>query len=199
MLFFELLTGGDLLYLMKMLALSTDNRGMDDAALVNRILVGDDRAFALLYRRHARYLAKVIVRILGNDSELDDVMQETFIAASRYVNDVKDPQKMRPWLVQIAVRIAQKRVAKQKRMPSVSLETRHLSASSDAHDNWAREVLYAALDTLSSRLRTPWILYRIEGFSLLETADACEVSLATVKRRVTRAEKKLRSKIDAYR
>ena len=48
----------------------------DDAALVARAAAGDDRAFGLLYRRHARYVAGVVFRLLGDESELDDVVRQ---------------------------------------------------------------------------------------------------------------------------
>ncbi len=63
----------------------------DDVTLVERAMRGDDQAFAAIYRRHARYVAGVAYRILGADSEVDDVVQETFVDAAKGLRRIEDP------------------------------------------------------------------------------------------------------------
>lgn len=55
--------------------------------------------------------------------------------------------------------------------------------------------LYDALERIPSDVRIPWVLHRIEQLSLPETALACEVSLATVKRRIADAEARLERRL----
>ncbi|HEY8430134.1 MAG TPA: sigma factor, partial [Sandaracinaceae bacterium] len=50
-----------------------------DEVLVERARAGDERAFAKLYRRHAPYVAGVVYRLMGDELELDEIVQDTFV------------------------------------------------------------------------------------------------------------------------
>ena len=63
---------------------------MEDAPLVAQALAGNDRAFSQLYRRHARYAAGIVYRLMGSDAELEDVIQEGFVDASRALASLPD-------------------------------------------------------------------------------------------------------------
>lgn len=161
----------------------------DDALLVEQARKGDDRAFATLYRRHARYVAGVVYRITGNDSEVDDVLQEAFTDAACALDDLRDPSGFRAWLVMIVVRRVHKRLAKRRRFRFLSraVELVH-PRSSNPHDQRVVDELYEALEQLPPDLRVPWVLHHVEGETLPEVAKMCDVSLATVKRRIAEAE-----------
>jgi RNA polymerase sigma-70 factor (ECF subfamily) len=66
---------------------------------------------------------------------------------------------------------------------------------SDPRDRAAVDDLYEALSRVPPDLRIPWILHRVEHLSLPETAAACDVSLATVKRRIKDAEERLERRV----
>jgi DNA-directed RNA polymerase specialized sigma24 family protein len=57
--------------------------------------------------------------------------------------------------------------------------------------------LYEVLDRLPERARTPWLMHKVVGESLADTALICDVSLTTAKRRIAEAEARLRRKLDA--
>ena len=163
-----------------------------DADLVARIVAGDDKAFSELFRRHSRYIARVVYRLLGDDSELDDLVQDTFVTAADSLSSIRNPDKVRSWLVTIAVRNVRRRLRQRTRrrwlLRDVATCTRTIS---DPADRARVDALYQALDSLPSDLRLPWVLHRIEGEKLEEVAAACEVSLATVKRRIADAEARI--------
>lgn len=161
----------------------------DDDTLVARAQEGDEKAFAALYHRHARYIAGVIFRLTGDSSDIDDLVQETFVSASLSLRRLKEAQSLRAWLVTIAVRRSQRRLSWRIRQRWLGREIeRQAPLSSDPRARRAADELYDVLDRLSPRLRVPWILARVEGENLQEVARMCGVSLATVKRRVARAE-----------
>src|SRR5690606_22585492 len=87
----------------------------DDATLVARAKAGDARAFTAIYRRYARYVAGVVLRLLGDESELEDVVQETFVAASEGLGRLEDGAALKSWLVTIAVRRVARRIARRQR------------------------------------------------------------------------------------
>jgi RNA polymerase sigma-70 factor (ECF subfamily) len=62
---------------------------------------------------------------------------------------------------------------------------------SDPEDRRAVDELYDALDQLPDDLRVPWVLSRVEQFSLPEVARICDSSLSTIKRRVAEAERRI--------
>jgi len=167
-----------------------------DESLVARAIAGDQKAFSSLYRRHARYVAGVVYRLLGEASELDDVVQETFLLCLQKLSRLEQRERVRPWLVTIAVRRVHRRLSARTRRRWLGAE---LVATAPPHSDpqVSGEVheLYHALNGLSPKLRLPWTLSRIEGGSLEEVAEWCQISLATVKRRLARADEYLKRRM----
>lgn len=164
----------------------------DDAGLVERAAAGDRRAFTLLYRRHARYVSGVAYRLLGDSGELEDVVQEAFLIALRGLGHLKDATRLRPWLVTILVRRVQRRLRSRARQRWLGREL--LLVSPTASDpQVSREVseLYRALERLPVDLRVPWTLSRIEGGRMEDVAEWCAISVATLKRRLSKADELL--------
>jgi RNA polymerase sigma-70 factor (ECF subfamily) len=155
-----------------------------------------DAAFEILYTRHARYIAGVVHRLMGDDGELDDIVQETFVDALEGLTRLCDPGATRAWLVTVAVRRTRRVLARRRRrMMFAFWEADFGPRSSDPRDRAPVDELYDALSRVSADLRIPWVLHRIEHLSLPETAQACEVSLATVKRRIAEAEERLERRL----
>ncbi len=160
----------------------------DDATLVAQALAGNERAFASLYRRYARYVAGVAYRILGSDAELDDVVQEAFCDASNALASLKEGDSFRPWLARITVHRIHKRLARRRRWRWLQGEVTVVAPQvSDPRERARVDALYEQLDTLSADIRVPWMLHFIEGETLPDVARICAVSLATAKRRIAKA------------
>ncbi len=149
-----------------------------------------------LYRRHARYVAGVVYRLLGNDSDLEDIVQETFIAAFEGIHRLSDPSAVRPWLVTIAVRHVRRVLAQRRRRRFFFFQAAEMSArSSDPRDLEPIDDLADALQRLPADLRIPWVLARVEHVTLPEVAKLCDVSLATVKRKISDADERIERRI----
>jgi RNA polymerase sigma-70 factor, ECF subfamily len=167
----------------------------EDADLVARASRGDERAFAQLYRRYAKYVAGVVFRLMGDEGELDDIVQETFVDANAGLRSLRDPGGVRSWLVTIAVRKVARRLERRRRQRLFlglfgRSEPRAVTPAieSDVY------VLYERLGAVSPERRIPWSLHHIEGMTLPEVADHCGVSLATVKRRIQEADALMRGR-----
>ncbi|MBW2732381.1 MAG: RNA polymerase sigma factor [Deltaproteobacteria bacterium] len=170
-------------------------RASDDV-LVERIRGGDERAFFALYSRYARFVAGIAYRLIGDNSEVDDVVQDTFIALDRGIHKLQDPSKVKSWLAIVATRVVRKRLGKRSRRRWLSRQAEEMvPMRSNPNDQDRVELLYQALEKLSPRVRVPWAMHRIEGATLPETAERCGVSLATVKRRISSAAEKLRKQL----
>jgi RNA polymerase sigma-70 factor, ECF subfamily len=160
----------------------------DDATLVAQARAGEEHAFATLYRRHARYVAGIVYRLLGNDSEVDDVMQEAFCDAAGALRGLQDPGEFRAWIARIAVRRVHKRIGRKRRWQWLRGAMEEVTpTTSDPRTRQRVHEVYDALLTLPGKLRVPWILHIIEGETLPSVARLCDISLATAKRRIADA------------
>lgn len=169
---------------------------LDDAALVARARSDDRAAFTALYRRHVRYVAGVVYQLLGNDAEIDDVLQETFLDAKNGLSEIEDGAAVRRWLVVIAVRRTHRLLARRRIRRFYAAKVAEISPrASDPRDARPADDLYDALDRLPVKLRIPWILARIAAMPLEQAADVCEVSLATTKRRIAEAETRIERRL----
>ena len=166
----------------------------DDTDLVRRAKRGDEWAHEMIYRRYVRLVASVAQRMLRNPSDVEDVVQETFLIAFEKIDQLGDAKAVKGWLARIAVsRVHRKfRFGRWTRLWSAaeleaSLEDQ---ASEDATPEQRTELalLDDALAAMSLALRTPWIQRHVLGHELADIATACECSLATVKRRIAEAD-----------
>lgn len=170
----------------------------DDAALVAQARAGQAgpaaraRAFETLYRRHVRYVAGVTYRLLGNDAEVDDVLQEAFLDAAGALGGLREPAEFRAWLVRIAIRRIYRRMARKRRWRWLQSAVQEVAPQvSDPHARQRVHELYEALGTLPAKLRIPWTLHTVDGETLPDVARLCDISLATAKRRVADAGARL--------
>jgi RNA polymerase sigma-70 factor, ECF subfamily len=168
-----------------------------DEALVERASAGDRKAFALLYRRHARYLAGVTFRLMGDSGELEDVVQEAFLIGLKSLARLDDATKLRAWLVTILVRQVQRRLQGRARRRWLGEQVKWVSPSA-SDPQVSREVseLYQVLERMPAKLRVPWTLSRVEGGRLEEVAEWCGLSLATLKRRLARADEHVKRRMN---
>jgi RNA polymerase sigma-70 factor, ECF subfamily len=167
--------------------------------LIRRSVEGDQRAFAVLYKAHARYIAGVAYRLLGHPAEVDDVVQDTFVAALRGLAQLQEPAALRRWLIIVATRQVQLRVAQRTRKYHISRDLVDvLREKTDAETATRVDDLYDALSRLDSKVRLPWILVRVEGQALSDAAEACEISLATLKRRLATADDRVKKRLGGH-
>jgi RNA polymerase sigma-70 factor (ECF subfamily) len=165
----------------------------DDDALIAALRAGDRRAVAALIERHATHVLRVLARILGADAELPDLQHDVFVRALGSLEDVRDPSALKGWLSIIAVNTA--RTALKRRglrrwlrfLPWEEVPEVEAPAAS-ADDTEALRVTYGVLDRLPREERIAFALRFVEGMELTEVAAATGVSLATAKRRLSRAQ-----------
>jgi len=182
----------------------TGAREIADADLVARALAGDRWAEEALFRRHVAAVAGIATRLLGRREDAEDIVQDTFATALESLSALRDAGAVRAWLVQIAVRKAHRRFRRRKIARALGLDratddaTLELLAS-DAADGEARAELRGvdrALAELPVAERMAWMLRHIEGESLEGVASACGCSLATAKRRIARADARVRTHVE---
>ena len=165
----------------------------DDVALADGLRRRDPVALATWYDRFALDVMRVLSRILGPDPQLPDVHHDVFVRALGSLGTLEDPSALRSWLIAVTVHTARTVLARRARgrwlrflswrdLPEVQV------TPATAESVEAVRQVYEVLDELTADDRLVFALRYIEGMELLEVADSCGVSLATVKRRIARAQ-----------
>jgi RNA polymerase sigma-70 factor (ECF subfamily) len=146
---------------------------------------------AAAFRENASLAQRVALRILRSESDVDDVLQDVFLAAQRDLRDTSEPKAVRRWFVVATVRLCRRRARRQQLFRFFTNDEPGYDAiaSRDASPEARAQVaaLFAVLDGLPLQGRIAWTLRHLEGMPLAEVADACGCSLATAKRRIAAA------------
>ena len=166
-----------------------------DAALVAAARAGRADGREELVRRCTPDVERILYRVLGPDSEIEDVVHDVFMAAFTSLDQLREPEALRSWLVGIAIRKARKLIARRKRWSFIrsvapsDLPDRAMHAGSADHSE-ALRATYRVLSELPVDDRIAFALRQVDGMELTAVADAMDVSLATIKRRLLRARER---------
>jgi RNA polymerase sigma-70 factor (ECF subfamily) len=154
-----------------------------------------------LFRRYAPYVARIGLRLLGRESDVDDLIQEVFLAAFKQRHQVRDPHAFKSWLAIIAVRTARRQLRRRRLRTFVGLDTlppplelRDQGMSPERRALLSR--VYQALDRISVEQRLAWTLRYVEGEKLEQVAEHCACSLATAKRRIATAHARIQGELE---
>jgi RNA polymerase sigma-70 factor (ECF subfamily) len=165
-----------------------------DAALVTALRAKRADAGKTLFKRYGKDVERVLFRVLGPDVDQADLLHDVFVAALTSIDQVRDPNALRGWLTGIAVRKARKCIVKRRRWRIIQFfaPTDMPEAEARVTPTEVSEALrctYEVLNKLPPDERLAFALRHIDGMELTVVAAACGVSLATIKRRLTRAQK----------
>jgi RNA polymerase sigma-70 factor (ECF subfamily) len=166
---------------------------IEDSELVAGLRTQRPASVAELLSRYTDLVRHFLVRTLGSSHDVEDLTQETFLTVIRRVRTLRNPAALRSFVVSVAIRIARNELRKRSLRRFVGFDTTTEVPVALPHDVTVTEGvrhLYRALDRLDAECRLAFVLRHVEGYELLEVADACGCSLATIKRRLTRAEKR---------
>jgi RNA polymerase sigma factor CnrH len=172
-----------------------------DAALVAATLAGDEGAFTVLVGRNKKWLYRYIHRYVRDESEAQDVLQESLIAAWRALKSYDPNRPLEFWLRRIALnkcRDRARRLAVRRILLPWSGGAREAAAVDPAPtadeslaENEDLKRARAAIEALPGRLRDPLILTAIEGLSQAEAAEILGITVKAVEGAVYRAKKQL--------
>jgi len=146
------------------------------------------------FRRYAPLVAAITFRILGTHQDVEDVVQDVFLEARRWIGRIQDPGALKAWLTTVTARTARRRLRARKLRTMLHFgDTPEYLQLADAGASPRQRALlaeiYRVLDQLPVEERFAWTLRLVEGQSLPEVAQNCGCSLATVKRRVASAQR----------
>ncbi|MEO8560691.1 MAG: RNA polymerase sigma factor [bacterium] len=159
-------------------ALSTDER--TDLDLIARWKAGDQRAATLLVERHAAALARFASSV-GAKSDVDEVVQDTFVRAFASIDSFRGESSLRTWLFTIARRLLlDRRRSERRRGEQVEVQDSDVSTEYDALDavvaDETQQRLMKAMAKLTPTQREVFTLRVGEGMSYKEIAESVDTT-----------------------
>jgi RNA polymerase sigma-70 factor (ECF subfamily) len=155
---------------------------------------------AELFDRYSAYVARIGMRLLGRNMDVDDLVQEVFFAAFKQRDQLRDPAAAKSWLSVVAVRAARRELRRRRVRQFIGLDTptppfelQDHGLSADKRSLLSR--VYEVLDHMDVDDRLAWTLRHIEGEKLEQVAERCGCSLATAKRRIAAAHTRLQTEL----
>jgi len=183
-----------------------------DHRLISEFKAGSMEAMEKIVERYEDRIFTFGLKMCGHLQDAEDIAQETFLNAFKYLKDFREETKLKNWLFRIAATACIRKRRKKKCEPDqeISLESfvpqngddvkyEIPDWSDDPSDNMLRaelkDVIDDAIQSLSHKYRLVFNLRDIEGFSTQETADILNISTQSVKTQLHRARLFLREKI----
>lgn len=163
---------------------------------------GNPTAWNVLFRRYQLPLYVYVFELVHNEQTSLDIVQETFIAATKYISSLRGDEKFGSWLFGIA---HQKIIQLWRKRGGKELLFDEIPESPDELENQPDEFLIRReremefmnlLDRLPPPQRAVLLLHFVEDFSLEEIAHVTETQIGTVKSRLHYAKKSLRKLLE---
>jgi RNA polymerase sigma-70 factor, ECF subfamily len=183
----------------------------EDARILRGLRSGIEGAYEELIERYEQQVFGMVFRLLGNQSDASDVVQEVFLKVFRGVTTFREQSSLRTWIYRIAVNEAnnQRRwFGRHCRMEVPLEESRPEHPNSieytpdpgrspfeQAMDSETRTLIERALTQINPVFRTAVVLRDVQNLSYEEIADILQVSLGTVKSRILRGREALRREL----
>lgn len=190
--------------------IALDFASLSEPELIAHAISGLRGAFSTIMQRHNQPLFRVARGIVTDDAEAEDVVQETYVRAFAALGTFRGEASLLTWLTRIAINEARERLRRRKRQ-TVPLDQVDLAQASGAYivtfpggqpisnpeteaaRAQIRLLLERAVDGLSEPFRLVFILRDVQGYSVEETATLLDIRPETVKTRLHRARKQLRT------
>lgn len=182
----------------------------DDLLIVQRVQAGDKLAFNLLVNKYHRRVGRLLTRMVRNQEDIEDIVQESFIKAYRAIGNFRGDSAFYTWIYRIAINTAKNHLVTQGRRPSTLKE-----ANDDDNETFEDNAALSNIDTpeslyqtkqigeavnqamaeLPEELRSAIVMREIDGLSYEEIAIAMDCPIGTVRSRIFRARESIAAKI----
>jgi RNA polymerase sigma-70 factor, ECF subfamily len=191
--------------------------GVDEARLIREVRAGKTEAFEYFVRQYQRKITRVAYRLLRDTGEADCAAQESFLRAYQNLNDFREGSTFETWLTRICINWCKDRLKRRRLIvylhqappdsqdESGPRDLASLAAHPDpnperrAVSREIRERLGRAIEALSPRQRTVFVLKHFEELSIPEIADLMGLDTGTVKSHLFRAAHKIRERLGQFR
>lgn len=185
----------------------------EEQVLIERLRSGDYEAFDAIFRRYVNKVYRQVFRLVGNDAETEEIVQEVFLAVYQKCTSFRGESAFSTWLYSLTMNACLTRLRKRKRIKEISLDGFLPRYRDDGHHqvrpvfNWSdevefrlekdelRELLQNAIDQLPPAEKAVIVLSDVEGIPDREIGHTLGLSIPAVKARLHRARLFLRGKL----
>jgi len=174
-----------------------------DAVLVARARTGDRWAGEALYRRHVGEALRLALFLLRRRADAEDAVQDAFVTALAKLDTLREPAAFAGWLARIVANQARGKLRRRRLLAWLGLDgaaddvtlEHHAAPGVTPEQRVELAWLDRALRELPEAERVAWLLRYVEGWELHDIARTLKVSLATAKRRLLAARRRLDTRI----
>jgi RNA polymerase sigma-70 factor (ECF subfamily) len=165
-----------------------------DSEVVQGLIDKEEWAAVALWTRYGTLVYKIADRAMGSPHEAEDLTQDVFLSVFNKISGLRDPSALRSFVVSVTIRTLKWKLRRKRLRQWV-----HLTETGELPDVPVRGVdteetlrrFYGLLDKLRVDDRLVFVLRRVDGMQLEEVASATGHSVATVKRRLIKADAEL--------
>ena len=168
-----------------------------NAKLIERARQGDQQAMYRLYKSHVQAMYNTSIRIVANQFDAEDIIQESFLSAFKSLNSFKGESTFGVWLKRIVINKSLNTL-RQKKQTFTDLDNLHIANEDSEDEDFPEvtpEVIHEAIKTLPEKARVVLNLYLLEGYMHKDIAEMLEISESTSKSQYQRARKLLQERI----
>ncbi|MFZ8943396.1 MAG: RNA polymerase sigma factor RpoE [Methylophilaceae bacterium] len=181
-----------------------------DQKLVEKAQKGDKRAFGILVEKYHKKLTRLLARMVRDQSEIEDIVQDSFIKAYRAINNFRGDSAFYTWLYRIGINTAKNHLVSLGRRPKAmndveiedvenfedGQELRNLETPENSM--MTKEIVATVNDTIESlpdELKEAISLREMDGLSYEEIAELMQCPIGTVRSRIFRAREAIADKL----
>ena len=181
-----------------------------DQKLVEKAQKGDKKAFGILVEKYNKKLTRLLSRMVRDQSEIEDIVQDSFIKAYRAINNFRGDSAFYTWLYRIGINTAKNHLVSLGRRPKAmnNVEIEDIENFDDGHEMRSLETpetsmmtneivvtVNQAIEFLPDDLRQAISLREMDGLSYEEIADIMDCPIGTVRSRIFRAREAISEKL----
>jgi RNA polymerase sigma-70 factor (ECF subfamily) len=169
---------------------------VSDEALVHALIAKHSHAAPVVWQRFSPMVRRIVRRTLGPESDAEDLVQDVFMQLFTKVHTLRDPRVLKAFIISITTLTLRRELRRRKLRSWLGRRPDPLAADlrvvhPDPIGRAALARFYAVLDRLDVRDRTAFALRFIDGLAMNDVAAALGVSLATAKRSLAHAQRRV--------
>jgi RNA polymerase sigma-70 factor (ECF subfamily) len=172
-----------------------------DREILTRCIEGDGEAFRLLVERHQSYGYALAYRLLWNEEDARDIVQEAFVRVWQHLSRFNPEHRFTTWFYRIVTNLCYDRMRAKRRSRALArASAREVPMASDVEEAYDHRTLAARIrrlaEDLKPRQRSVFILRDLQNLSVEETARVLGISKGAVKSNLYHARRNVRKRLE---
>ncbi len=176
------------------------DKNHSDEDLIQMLLVNDERATELIFRKYYKYICQSVYRIIPDGTLVEDLSQDVFYELWKKRESLNIKTSLKAYLSRAGRNkalnyIRDQRIHTEDHSNHSYLESKNVSAIENLEKEELQKIIDKAIDDLPARCRAVFMLSRFEEMSYQEIANQLDISIKTVENQISKALKSLRQSI----